>query len=152
MNVLISMPKSLIRDVEKLIREFLWKGRKPKVALDILHTHKNIGGLKLVNFQAKDMALKIQWISMYFKEEEIRNLANLCLIKEAGECIWIASISPNEIRKYIKSGFWFDVFKAWQKIIYCKPTICSEIRYQPLWLNSFIKIKGKLVQNQQAYR
>ena len=41
-----------------MIRDFLWNGKKAKLALKILQNPKKEGGLNLVNFTLKEKALK----------------------------------------------------------------------------------------------
>ena len=48
---------------------------------------KDQGGLKLFDLEKKDRSLKIQWINVYFKNKEIRTLANTYIQGEV--TIWL---------------------------------------------------------------
>ena len=62
MMVLPAMPKNIMKEVNNIVTEFLWKGRRSKISLSLLQNPKEFGGLKLVDFAKKHTALKIGWI------------------------------------------------------------------------------------------
>ena len=53
MMVLPKMPKSIIKNIENIIRNYLWNGGKAKIAYNILQLPKEEGGLNLVDFRQK---------------------------------------------------------------------------------------------------
>ena len=57
MSVLSNLPKYLIDEIETELRKYIL-GPKPKVALEILKTCKNTGGVRLFDLKNKEMALK----------------------------------------------------------------------------------------------
>lgn len=57
--------------MEKLIEDFIWNGRKPKLKLTLLQIDKTNGGLRLVNLQKCDQALKIQWIFRLHQDDQL---------------------------------------------------------------------------------
>ena len=59
MMVLPIIPKKVIKNMENVMREFLWNGKKAKIALNILQNPKTQGGLNLVNLEKRDKALKV---------------------------------------------------------------------------------------------
>ena len=65
MNVLRIIPDNVVTGVNKQIVDFLGTNRGAKIALHRLMTAKNTGGLQLVNLEAKDKSLKIQWVYVY---------------------------------------------------------------------------------------
>ena len=58
MMVLPAIPRVIEKTIENKIREFLWNGKKAKIAYSILQNPKSQGGLNLVNLSKKDIALK----------------------------------------------------------------------------------------------
>ena len=61
MMVLPNMPKNTRKCIENEIRDYLWNGKKSKIALKILQNSKTEGGLNLVNLENKEIALKATW-------------------------------------------------------------------------------------------
>ena len=59
-----------------VINQYLWKGLKPRVKLDMLTLSKKDAGLNLFNLQLKDQSLKMQWVKAYHQDLEIKVLAD----------------------------------------------------------------------------
>ena len=49
MMVLPMMPRNIIKNIENLIRSYIWSGKKSKISFSILQNPKREGGLNLVN-------------------------------------------------------------------------------------------------------
>ena len=52
MNVL-DMPDEVIKEVERMVSEFLWGGKGDRIAREVLENEYRVGGLKLVNLELK---------------------------------------------------------------------------------------------------
>ena len=76
MTVLPQIPEHFIKKFDNLIREFLWNGRKAKIAYSTLQNPKEEGGLNLVNLRKKDIALKATWPIILQGEEEYAKLVH----------------------------------------------------------------------------
>ena len=87
MNVIPLIPEKLIEDINDTLNQYIWKSAKPKVDLNILTNSKNQAGLKLYNLYNKDLLLKIQWIPVYFDDDEINTLANVIMKNQFGALI-----------------------------------------------------------------
>ena len=133
MQVLPNMPVSSIKKIEKCIEEFIWNGHKPKISLRTLQLPKKMGGLNLVNFCEKDMALKLQWVKLYHEDLQIENLARTLLIPDMGGLIWRCNISgkdvPQIVPDSVPNNFWLSVLAAWSEINYT-----TELRYNHIIL------------------
>ena len=77
MMVLSRMPNTMFETLQKMFDKFLWNGWKPKINQKILTMPKNEGGLKLVDMEVKDKALKLSWIQILTKEPKLKRLAYL---------------------------------------------------------------------------
>ena len=53
MMVLPLISTKICKNIDNLIRNFLWSGKKSKIAYNILQNPKSQGGLNLVNLQKK---------------------------------------------------------------------------------------------------
>ena len=72
--VLPIIPKYIVKNMDNIFREFLWNGKKAKIAYSILQNTKKMGGMNLVNLKNRDMALKATWPQMLKQELEYASL------------------------------------------------------------------------------
>ena len=151
MMVLPMMPKNIVQNVQNQIRNFIWNGKKSKIALNILQLPKVEGGLNLVDLVKKETALKATWPQILYGEEEYSTLVySLMRVSVLGHDIWKCSISPDDVKKLkISSQFWRDVLISWSKYNYY-----HEVRpdNQLLWYNSNIRVGGKPIMWADAYK
>ena len=131
--------------------EFLWNGKKSKIAYGILQNPKDQGGLNLVNLKKKDTSLKATWPLILKDEYEYARLVySILRCNDLGEDIWRCSIEPTEVSKLkCKSDFWRDVLSSWNEYNFFHQ---KRIENQMIWYNSYIKIEDKLVFWADSYR
>ena len=95
MMVLPEIPKNIVKKLEGVMREFLWNGKKSKIALKILQNPKKQGGLGLVNLTNKDKALKATWPKILALEDEYSKLVyDIMRVSSLQEDIWRCTIKP----------------------------------------------------------
>ena len=142
MMVLPQIPQSTVKKLECIIRNFLWDGKKAKIAYNILQNPKSAGGLSLVNFKNKDISLKATWPQILKKEPEYESLVYQNLkLSCIGQDIWKCRLEPKDISILkIKDDFWRDVLKSWNTFN-CYYNF--RIENQVIWYNSRITIEGK---------
>ena len=58
MMVLPIIPKHIVKHIDNIVRNYIWNGKKSKIAYNILQNPKKEGGLNLINITKKDKALK----------------------------------------------------------------------------------------------
>ena len=150
MMVLPTIPKGIIKAIDSIIREFLWNGKKSKIAYWILQNPKKEGGLNLVDLDRKDKALKATWPQILVGEPEYADLvyANMrCTVLQHD--VWRCSILPEHVEtlKGI-TPFWKDVWKSWSSYNFPHN---RRIENQIIWYNSCILIEGKVVMWKDVY-
>lgn len=149
--VLPTLPSTIAVNFNTIIKSFLWNGGHSKIALSKLCNARELGGLRLVDIVAKDIALKTQWVAILQDNEKVRALATEFL-PAIGHDIWYCNISPKDVVFIMEDSFWRDVLSAWSEINFFTPTNVSQIIAQSLWFNSFVKIAGKPVYFHRAHR
>ena len=144
MMVLPMIPKTLVKNIDNTIRDFLWDGRKSKIAYKTLQNPTTEGGLNLVNLENKDRALKATWPQILKSEEEYAQVVyKIMRCTQLGEMIWRCNIAPNDILKLsIPSKFWSDVWISWSLYNFY---VEKRTENQIIWYNSNIRIAGKPV-------
>ena len=150
MMVLPIIPNNILRNIDNIIREFIWDGKKSKISYSTLQLPKKEGGLGLVMLKERDKALKATWPQILHTEKEYANLVyGIIRCTKLGNNIWRCNLNPEDV-KYLRfnSTFWKDVLYSWCKYNYYQS---SRIENQIIWYNSKIKIQGKLVMWNDSY-
>ena len=142
MMVLPLIPNKVVKTMDNMVREFLWNGRKAKIALNILQIDKRYGGLNLVNLKNRDKALKASWPQILVQEPEYSKLVYAEMrVSILQENIWRCSLMKEDVSHLkISSDFWKDVLASW-----CEYNYYYQRRWdnQIIWYNSCIRIGGK---------
>ena len=146
LSVTCNVSEPQIRKITRILDDFLWKGKKAKIAKETLYQGKTKGGLRLFNIQFKQEALKIEWIKTIQRNNFFRN----CLFREVGlpdtKFILDCNLSKRDCVKYCNpQSFWGQVMIAWYKYTYEKPESSINVRDQPIWFNTNIKLKGQIL-------
>ena len=117
--------------------------KKQKSHLKTLQCKNEQGGLKLVDLNAKQDSLKIQWIYRIQENPFLTECMcdNLCSIMRS--VIWECSINLKVVTELFKSSFWREILEAWSKINYKNPQSKKEYKAKIIWYNSDIRINGK---------
>ena len=145
MLVLPVIGKDMIKRLEDMITKFLWSNGTSKISLKILKCSKESGGLNLVDFYKKDLALKVSWINIIKEDIYLANLAYRIIAPELKELIWCCNLSEKQIPKLFRMNFWTDVLYAWSKLNFKGVDMVENPGDQILWLNSNILIDNKPV-------
>ncbi len=125
---------------KKSIRHYIWNGKNPKISYNTLISSIPDGGMKLVDLEHKNNALKIQWIKRIKDNISLANLAYYFLPK-IGELIWKCNLHYNDVKSIMpKENFWQNVLIAWCKFNFSKKLELNSILNSIIWLNSEIQI------------
>ena len=139
--VLPKIPGTIIKTLDNVIREYIWNGKKAKIAYSILQNPKNQGGLNLVNFKNKEIALKATWPAILINEVEYAEMVyKIMKQSELKQDIWRCKLHTDDVKHLkIRNQFWNDVLECWCHYNYSSTT---RIENQFLWYNSQIRIRG----------
>ena len=142
MMVLPRIPDKIVKIIDNMVREYLWGGKKAKIAYNILQNNKKEGGLGLIDLKRKDASMKATWPLILEKEQQYAKMVYSELKCESlGEDIWRCNLKREDIVKMrSKNDFWKDVLIAWNE--YNKRE-GMRIENQILWYNSEIRFKNK---------
>ena len=151
MMVLPTIPESIIKIMDNIIREFLWNKKKAKIAYPILQNPKKDGGLNLVNLRNRDIALKATWPQILEQETEYAKLVYYTLrIPMIGEDIWRCNLEKKDIAAMKTTNqFWKDVLSSWSEYNYNQNV---RIENQIIWYNTQIRIRGKPIMWNDIYK
>ena len=147
MSTVLSLSKIQLNELEKIIKDFVWSGKKPKIAFVTLCKKREQGGLRLVNLQAKQDSIMIGNIFRLSNDPFLSKCMSKVLSPALGEMIWRCNLNPKTVQaNYDMTDFWVKMLYAWSKINYHIPTCKEEILNQMIWLNSCMLIGNKPVE------
>ena len=146
--VLTEIPDEFFKMIRKIYTEFIWDNKSPKVRWEILIGLKEHGGTGLIDLKNKHVSLAMSWVPKIKNSEMLNSLANEALGIEHGLDIWSCSITQKDMKPFFQESEWKEVLKYW--LNYSVETI--PIKQQIIWLNSAIKINGKIVFYPQYFK
>ena len=150
MHKLLALPSPL-QVFSKMYRNkivnFLWDGKTPRIAYHKLIRDYDQLGLKLIDLETKNIALKAAWIPKWFHKKDTDWI--YCTLPVKNNKIWLCNIKPSDVRKLV--GIDFDtcdvagsIWYAWAEYTYKYPESTEEVLDSLLWGNSLIVRKGFL--------
>ena len=134
-----------INQYNQLAREFIWKGKKPKILLKILQGIKQDGGLGLCDLKIRDAVLKIQWIFKLDQALSMKQLVYLDMNNIMGDLICQINLDIKDISTltFLQDSFWVKVLKLWCTYNFTIPISKVQVLDQVIWFNSYIKVASK---------
>ena len=146
-TAMLALSKVQIKEIESIIRKFIWNDKKPKIRLHTLYGQKEQGGLRLVNIRAKQDVIRCNWI---FNINTTDNLLKECAFRQLSpvlrDLIWKCNLNEDAINILFgkeEVEFWSNVLKSWSKIHYHIPSTKTEVLNEIIWYNTNIRISNK---------
>ena len=135
---IIPVSSTYIKDIEKILYNFLWNGKKGIIKRSSLVLDYEEGGLKMIDVGSFEKGLKIAWVKRLMTANgKWQSLAKRMIGKEYSSFMFqLDQKSLNEISKTISNAFWKQVIKAWGEIQ-------KNPRQMVLWKNINIKVENK---------
>ena len=146
--LLPSPPKEFLEDIQARIMRFVWNGTN-KVKRAVMHQTAKKGGVKMVDIELQDKALKLAWIPRLLNNQQA--FWAKCVQRDVLypiETILEGNLNEKDMAKILKdtiSPYWKQTFMYYAKYSFNpKPTTEEDILAQPLYLNSLIKtVEGR---------
>ena len=151
LSVLPTPQLTSMKLIDNTLFSFLWGGKTHKIAKNyVTNTYEN-AGIKMVDIYKKDMSLKIAWVKRIAENPPY----TICPIidkycKLPVHLLLRCNLAKHDVQfcftKVIPS-FWLHVFEYWCQYNYRKPENVTSYSNEIIWLNSNIKIGGKIAFN-----
>ena len=139
-----SPSKSVVDKFQKIIRSFIWSGRKPKISLNRLQQDFEHGGLKLVDLKIKDKSMKIALMMKAIQTDSLSAHIIQEIMQVPVHDIPTCNIESSDLKRTSKgSQLQYDMCKNWCELNYQKPAGLQDLVLQPLWYNSNIRVANR---------
>ena len=145
----VQTPARVSDIVNKLVVNFIWNGKKPKIKRDTLIGPKDKGGLELPDYEIVTKSLQCAWVKRM--KEGIRKqwmeIPSFYLENVGGPFIFDCDYDLHLLNLSNMPAFYIDILKAWTEVQgLCKADFHqNNIRSSILWNNKNITIEGKSV-------
>uniref|UniRef100_A0A671TR16 Reverse transcriptase domain-containing protein n=1 Tax=Sparus aurata TaxID=8175 RepID=A0A671TR16_SPAAU len=157
MNVM-DVPERVLKDVDKLVSEFLWEGKGVRIAREVMENEYEDGGLKLINLEKKKKALRVKMMTRYLRNRGDHTWK--VFLKEAiDKC---GGCGESGVFMKLKKGmlegvsdFYKEMLGSWGEFVECVQYECksaNQVWEQPVFLNPKIRWEGETVYNRLMWR
>ena len=141
-SYLACTPKNIIQNLQRIQKDFIWNGKKPKIKHSCLIADYENGGLKDIDIETKMAALQLSWLKRLYSDNfhPWKNIPLKCIeIKFGTKEIFYPNVEivpPSGIPNFYK-----QIIIKWSNISQ-EPLTKSTILGQKIWKNKFLKIDG----------
>ena len=148
-STVLKTPEQFLRECETIIRKFIWDDKPSKIKHTTLILDKERGGLNLQDIRLKSNAIRIRWITELLKPGLNPWKAYLDYkLKGNAYRIPFANIREED-SNLTGNDFYDDILNTWCKLHFKQPININEILGQNIWMNSNLKINGKMIKNKE---
>ena len=156
LSCLPSPSPDIIKLIEDKLLEFLWSpNKRHAISKQMVTNNRSNFGLKFPCIRTKDESLKIAWVKRIMENEQDSISPFLCRnIKVDLHLFFHCNLKITDMNAcwYEKpSSFWYNILKTWCQSNY---RTADEVEFpdeEILWLNSNIRIRGKIVFYKNMY-
>ena len=145
-----TIPNSIIQELNKIQKEFIWKTRNPKIKHYTLCKNYENGGLKNVGIMYKVVSLQCSWIKRLYDNSwhNWKVIPLHMIIQKLGEEFLFHSnldVNPKQINHFPQ--YYQEIFRKWSSNLSLSSNIPSTITSQVIWFTKHIKIDNKPLYN-----
>lgn len=145
----LPLPENFAQEVNKLIFNFIWNDKPPKIKKATLIGEKRDGGLNAPDFVEIDKALKLTWIKRFLSESEAPWTFSLLesLDKYGGKLLIKSRYSMKLMSLDTLPTFYIKMLQFWQDVRNNEKMDlnCNTVSKELLWNNRCILIAQKTV-------
>ena len=137
---LLPTPQTIIKEVNQLIFNFLWKGKDKVIRLSTINTYEE-GGLKMMDLDSIIKALRLSWLKRVFSSNKGAWKTYLWYILKDSGGFLLFSCSYNIKDLSITSQFYKELIHWWSefRVMFAEE---KDWRYI-IWKNQEIRVHNK---------
>ena len=144
--------EDIVKEVTRLIYNFIWKSKRPRIKRTTLIGDYSQGGLRAPDFETMIKSQKVMWIKRFLDSNSSlwKEVINHYL-KDKGGVLYVHCNFDVDDKYTILPPFYKTCLRAWKHYL-------NEVKYrkspktQFLWNNTNIKVQGKTIYYQDFMR
>ena len=145
-----TIPNSIIQELNKIQKEFIWKTRNPKIKHDTLCKNYEHRGLKNIVIMYKVVSLQRSWIKRLYdnNSHDWKVIPLHMIIQKLGKKFLFhfnLDLNPKQINHFLQ--YYQEIFRKWSSNLSVLPNNPSIITSQVIWFNKHNKIEKKSLFN-----
>ena len=150
----IEIPKKLLRRIQSKIMQFVWRGRPPKVAKDVLVQDIEQGGLKLIDVEVFVQSLRSAWIRRLYMNQfsTWRRIVQARIGKMDIRDLIRGSLCKKEIKTFKIPEYYKNILIEHQCYNHKLLDNVRPIQQEMIWYNRSIRSGGKTLFIYGLYR
>ena len=139
--------QSYLKEIHQILYNFLWDGRGDKIKRSVILNEYKDGGLKMLDIQSFNDALKAKWVQKYLDDNnqaKWKFFFDYFTEKHGGKLILTGNLNQADVAALnIQDNFTKEVIEIWSNLNYEEnPTYIGN---SPIWYNSLIRIANQPV-------
>lgn len=144
----ILTPPQIFKDYRKMVSDFIWSGRKAKVAYSTLILPVAQGGLHVMDLSSRVEVSILQWVRRLVKNPLSNTARSLRHLLQVSDLTSYFECKLQGIPKRIeRMPFYARLFELWNRYHALPPETEDDIRQEIIWNNKFITSGGTVLSN-----
>ena len=136
-----------LEEINRALYTFLWDGRGDKIKRTEMINDYEKGGLKMLDIQIFNRALKSIWIQKYLDDNNTgkwKLIFDFYLSKQGGKHLFSGNLRAKDVQNLgLGNEFLNEILCIWAEINF-QETLC-DFQNSPLWHNSLIRVANQPV-------
>lgn len=137
----ISTPARVFTDFKKIMLDFLWNGKKSKIAYKVMIQELGAGGLKVPDLWTRVQVIHLNWVKyMWRKQDSLKSTLltdSVPLPTLQSVLLCKTSLAPKIDQRY---RMLVNILRTWFEFHSWSPTNETEAQQEPLWYNDSLTI------------
>lgn len=140
----MGIEEDTLKEIDKIMFDFLWSRRKPKVSKQVIQQQYEKGGLKAPNISNRVISWQIMWLQRATKHPSrkwvviLDTILNSILFKD----LLKSSSNRNPVLSKLPK-FYANIINNWQKLTKDPEINAKYVKSQLIWLNKDITINNE---------
>ena len=150
---LVNIPENIIKQVNRIVYEFIWSGKTDKVKRILFEQNYNKGGYKMINFSDIVVSSSVMWVKKYLDstDKDWKYTFEWLSKKQNLRLYLMSNFEVHELPKHMPQ-YYVNSIINWSRIkIPSSEVGKNDVSSQCLWCNKNLKIGGKTVYNARLF-
>ena len=148
----LEVPHTILVDLNKILYDFLWDGKRPKIAAQTIESTISEGGLKMPNLFLKVKSWQLSWLRRALLDPEAKWILIVNAIIDSTSFGYLAKsrTNLNQMTSTVPE-FYKEILKTWYEIREHNNSGIVDVPTEALWHNMNITVENKEIFKRSWY-